>query len=207
MFPIGDDNSDRKRIPFLTYALLLANGYLFYLELTRGVPFIEQWAFVPSRFITDPLGELITVFSSMFLHGGWLHLGSNMLFLIIFGDNVESRFGHIKFLIFYFLSGIAAVFTQFIFNMGSGGAYLGASGAIAGVLAAYLLLFPKNKIRVLMGFWVVRFPAIVVIGLWFILQLISSYNAFEGSLDGGGVAYFAHVGGFITGFILSFIFR
>lgn len=207
MFPVGDDNSDRKKFPFFTYALLLANGFLFYLELSRGPAFVEQWAFIPSRFIANPSSEFITIYSSMFLHGGWLHLGSNMLFLLIFGDNVESRFGHFKFLVFYLLSGTVAVFAQFALNVGSSVPFLGASGAIAGVLAGYLLLFPKNKIRVLMGLWVIRLPAIIVIGIWFILQFMSSLDAFSSNLDGGGVAYFAHVGGFLAGFLLTFFFK
>lgn len=207
MFPVGDDNSGRKRLPFFTYALLLANGFLFYLELSRGPAFVEKWAFVPSRFIANPSSEFITIYSSMFLHGGWLHLGSNMLFLLIFGDNVESRFGHFKFLVFYLLSGTIAVFAQFALNTGSSVPFLGASGAIAGVLAGYLLLFPKNKIRVLMGLWIIRLPAIIVIGIWFILQFMSSLDAFSSNLDGGGVAYFAHVGGFLAGFLLTFFFK
>lgn len=207
MFPVGDDNSRRNKFPLFTYALLLANGLIFYLELSRGPAFVEQWAFVPSRFIANPSGEFITIYSSMFLHGGWLHLGSNMLYLIIFGDNVESRFGHIKFLVFYLLSGTAAVFAQFALNIGSSVPFLGASGAIAGVLASYLLLFPKNKIRVLMGLWVIRLPAIIVIGIWFILQFMSSLDAFSGSMDGGGIAYIAHVGGFLAGFLMTFFFK
>jgi membrane associated rhomboid family serine protease len=207
MIPVGDDNSKRNKFPFFTYALLLANGLFFYLELSRGSAFVEHWAFVPSRFLANPLGETITIYSSMFLHGGWLHLGSNMLYLVIFGDNVESRFGHFKFLVFYLLSGTAAVFAQFILNMGSSVPFLGASGAIAGVLAGYLLLFPKNKIWMLLGLWVIRFPAIVVIGIWFILQFMSSLDAFSSDLDGGGIAYIAHIGGFLAGFLMTFFFK
>jgi membrane associated rhomboid family serine protease len=143
----------------------------------------------------------------MFMHGGWMHLISNMLYLLIFGDNVDDRFGHFKFILFYLLSGIAATFAQFFVNPGSAIPTLGASGAIAGVLGAYLLMFPSRNIRVLMGMWVMHVRAIFVIGLWFILQLVSGYALLDMAGETGGVAYMAHVGGFIAGFLLTFIFR
>jgi len=143
----------------------------------------------------------------MFMHAGWLHLGSNMLYLWIFGDNVEDRFGHFKFIIFYLICGIAATFSQFAASPGSTVPMLGASGAIAGVLAAYVVMFPSRNVRVLMGLWVIRLPALVVIGAWFILQLLSGYSLLGGSGDAGGVAYLAHVGGFAVGFLLTFVFR
>ena len=149
MLPIGDDNSSRKIFPLVTYALLLANVLFFLLELFGGDPFVIKWSLVPSRFFTNPFGESITLFTAMFMHAGWLHLGSNMLYLLIFGDNVENRFGHGKFLIFYLLSGLAASFAQMLLTPISNIPILGASGAIAGVLGSYLLLYPNKRVRVL----------------------------------------------------------
>lgn len=207
MLPIGDDNSSRKIFPLVTYALLLVNVLFFLLELFGGDPFVIKWALVPSRFFANPFGESITLFTAMFMHAGWLHLGSNMLYLLIFGDNVENRFGHGKFLIFYLLSGLAASFAQMLLTPISNIPILGASGAIAGVLGSYLLLYPKKRVRVLMYFRVINLPALIVIGLWFLLQLFSSIGTFANTAQTGGVAYLAHVGGFIAGFILTYIFR
>ncbi|MFO7695694.1 MAG: rhomboid family intramembrane serine protease, partial [Anaerolineae bacterium] len=119
MLPIGDDNSARTRVPLVTYALIAFNVLLFFVELSGGDAFVEKWAFVPSRFLANPIDDLPTLFSSMFMHAGWLHLGSNMLYLWIFGDNVEDRFGHIKFLVFYLVCGLAATFAQLAFSVGS----------------------------------------------------------------------------------------
>jgi membrane associated rhomboid family serine protease len=143
----------------------------------------------------------------MFMHGGWLHIGGNMLYLWIFGDNVEDRFGHIRYLVFYLLCGIAATFAQLAFSMGSSIPNLGASGAIAGVLGAYLVLFPQRKVTVMVGSGVSQMPALIVIGFWFVLQLFSSIGSIASSADTGGVAYMAHIGGFITGVVLAFILR
>ena len=207
MLPIGDDNSSRRISPLITYALLVVNILFFLLELVGGDPFVIKWALVPSRFFANPIGDAITLFSAMFMHAGWLHLGSNMLYLLIFGDNVENRFGHGKFLLFYLLSGLAANFSQILLTPISDIPILGASGAIAGVLGAYLLLYPRKKVRVLLYFWVINLPALIVIGLWFLLQLFSSIGTFASTAQTGGVAYLAHVGGFIAGFLLTFIFR
>src|SRR5512140_1083342 len=151
MLPIGDDDSARRTFPLVTYALIVLNVLFFFVELSGGEPFIMRWAFVPSRFVANPLGDVLTLFSSMFMHAGWLHLGGNMLYLWIFGDNVEDRFGPIKFIIFYLLCGLAATFAQLAFSLGSNVPNLGASGAIAGVLGAYILLFPQGQVKVLMG--------------------------------------------------------
>ena len=151
MLPIGDDDSGRRTIPLVTYGLVALNILFFFVELAGGDAFIEKWAFVPTRFLANPVADVLTIFSSMFMHAGWVHLGGNMLYLWIFGDNVEDRFGHIKFIVFYLLCGIAATFAQLIFSLGSNVPNLGASGAIAGVLGAYILLFPQGKIRVLQG--------------------------------------------------------
>jgi membrane associated rhomboid family serine protease len=207
MFPIGDDNSTRRTVPIVTYALIVANVLVFFLELAGGEALIRQWAFVPSRFLEDPGGDFLTLFTSMFMHAGWLHLGSNMLYLWIFGDNVEDRFGHIKYLIFYILCGLAATFAQLVFSMNSNIPNLGASGAIAGVLGAYLLLFPGKQIKVLVGNRVAGVSALIVIGLWFILQLFSGVASISNTADTGGVAFMAHIGGFVAGFLLTFLFR
>jgi len=207
MFPIGDDNSTRQTAPVVVYALIALNVALFFAELNGGDPFIVRWAFVPRRFLADPAGGFVTVFTSMFMHGGWLHLGGNMLYLWIFGDNVEDRFGHLKFLVFYLLCGIAATFAQMAFNPGSNVPNVGASGAIAGVLGGYILLFPGARVRVLMGRSVVPMPAFVVIGLWIILQLVSGIGSIAPTADTGGIAYMAHIGGFAAGFVLTLVLR
>lgn len=207
MFPIGDDNSLRRLIPFVTYLLIVVNVLFFLVEMVGGDDFIMQWAFVPSRFLANPVGDFITLFTSMFMHAGWLHLGGNMLYLWIFGDNVEDRFGHLKFLVFYLLSGLGATFAQLMFSLGSNIPNLGASGAIAGVLGSYILMFPKGTIRVLQGQRVVQAPALMVIGFWIVLQLFSGIGSIANTADIGGVAYMAHIGGFIAGFVLTFLFR
>jgi membrane associated rhomboid family serine protease len=207
MFPIGDDNSSRKTVPLVTYALIVLNVLFFFVELSGGDAFIMQWAFVPSRFLANPAGDFLTLFTSMFMHAGWVHLGGNMLYLWIFGDNVEDRFGHLKFTIFYLLCGLAATFAQLAFSMGSNVPNLGASGAIAGVLGSYILMFPQQQVKVLVGRIVTPVSALIVIGLWFVLQFFSGFASIANTADTGGVAYMAHVGGFIAGFVLAFLFR
>ena len=162
---------------------------------------------IPRELIENPGGELPTVFTSMFMHAGWLHLGGNMLYLWIFGDNVEDSFGHVKFLIFYLLCGIAATLAQLAFSAGSNVPNLGASGAIAGVLGAYILLFPRGQVKVLMGRGVIPMPALVVIGMWIVLQFVSGIGSISNSAETGGVAYMAHIGGFIAGVVLTFVLR
>ena len=130
-----------------------------------------------------------------------------MLYLWIFGDNVEDRFGHIKFIIFYLLCGLAATFTQLAFSVGSDVPNLGASGAIAGVLGAYILLFPKGSVRVLQGSRVIQVSALIVIGIWIVLQFFSGIGSIVSTAQTGGVAYMAHIGGFVAGFLLTFLFR
>lgn len=206
MFPIGDDNSSRRTIPMVTYALIVLNVLFFFVELSGGDAFIEKWAFVPSRFLANPAGDFLTIFTSMFMHAGWVHLGGNMLYLWIFGDNVEDRFGHVKFIIFYLLCGIAATFAQLAFSATSSIPNLGASGAIAGVLGAYLVLFPKGRVNVLMGRGVIPMSALVVIGLWIVLQFFSGIGSIADTAETGGVAYMAHIGGFLAGLVLTFLF-
>ena len=206
MLPIGDDDSGRRTVPLVTYALIILNVLFFLVELNGGDAFIMKWAFVPSRFLANPAGDFQTIFTSMFMHAGWVHLGGNMLYLWIFGDNVEDRFGHGKFIIFYLLCGVAATFAQLAFSTGSNVPNLGTSGAIAGVLGSYILMFPQGRVRVLQGQQVIQVSALIVIGLWIVLQLFSGIGSIAGAAD-SGVAYMAHVGGFAAGFVLTFLFR
>jgi membrane associated rhomboid family serine protease len=209
MFPIGDDNSTRRRFPVVTSVLIAINVAVFLLELSAGDAFIEKWAFVPVRFNSEPLANAVTVISAMFMHGGWLHLGGNMLYLWIFGDNVEDRLGPVRFTIFYFLAGIAATFAQFMVNPGSPIPNVGASGAIAGVLGGYLLMFPQARVDVLLGRQVVAMPAWIVLGFWVVLQMVSGVGsvADTAQTEQGGIAYMAHVGGFVAGVLLTFVMR
>jgi rhomboid family protein len=207
MFPIGDDDTSRRTVPVVTYALIALNVLFFFVELSGGEPFIERWAVVPRRLLANPGGDFLTIFTSMFMHAGWLHLGGNMLYLWIFGDNVEDSFGHVKFLIFYLICGIAATLAQLAFSTGSDVPNLGASGAIAGVLGGYILLFPRGQVKVLMGRGVIPMPALVVIGIWIVLQLVSGIGSISASAQTGGVAYMAHIGGFVAGMILTLLLR
>ena len=207
MLPIGDDDTARRTVPLVTYALIALNILFFFVEQSGGDAFVGRWAFVPRRFLANPSGDTPTLFTSMFMHAGWLHLGGNMLYLWIFGDNVEDRFGHIKFTIFYLLSGLAATLAQLAFSLGSNVPNLGASGAIAGVLGAYILLFPQGRVKVLQGQQVIQVPALVVIGIWIVLQFFSGMGSIANTAQTGGVAYMAHIGGFLAGFVLTFLFR
>jgi membrane associated rhomboid family serine protease len=205
LFPIGDDNSSRRTLPVVTYALIALNALVFFIELSQGESFIRQWAVVPRQLVANPSAEIPTIFTSMFMHAGWMHLLGNMLFLWIFGDNVEDRLGRAKFLIFYLVCGIAATLAQVAVSAESSIPNLGASGAISGVLAGYLVLFPKGRVRVLTRGGVMALPALVVIGLWIVLQLINGIGSFTQSAQTGGVAYMAHIGGFVAGLALAFL--
>jgi membrane associated rhomboid family serine protease len=207
VFPIGDDDSAERTVPIVTYALIALNDLFFFVEQSGGDAFLEKWAFVPSRFLANPAADWLTLFTSMFMHAGWLHLGGNMLYLWIFGDNVEDRFGHARFLVFYLVCGLAATFAQLAFSLGSHVPNLGASGAIAGVLGAYVLLFPQGRVRVLQGQQVIQVPALIVIGLWILLQVFSGIGSVASSAQTGGVAYLAHIGGFLAGMVLTPVFR
>jgi membrane associated rhomboid family serine protease len=208
MIPIGDDDSARRLTPVVTYVLIALNVLVFLLELNSGDAFVERWAFVPRRFMADPVGDFPTLFTAMFMHAGWLHLLGNMLYLWIFGDNVEDRLGHGLYTVFYILCGLAATFAQMAFNLTSNVPNLGASGAIAGVLGAYIVMFPHGSVSVLLGRVVTRMSALVVIGFWILLQIFSQIGAFTASsqTEGGGVAYMAHIGGFVAGVLLTFLF-
>lgn len=207
MMPVGDDNSQRKTFPYVTYSLIALNVIMFFIELSGGEAFIMDWAFIPSRFLSNPAGEFPTIFSSMFMHAGWAHLFGNMLYLWIFGDNVEDRLGKIKYLLFYLFCGIVATFAQMIFNPGSNIPNVGASGAIAGVLGSYIVLFPNTKVNVIVGRGMTQMPALIVIGFWFVLQFLSSFSTLASTEDTGGVAYFAHIGGFLAGLGLTYLIK
>ncbi len=212
MLPIGDRNPTRTT-PVVNYCLLALNVVVYYLQYEITSEGGEAWlvpgyGLVPSRLTQDLPGEAFTIFTSMFMHGGLLHLGGNLLFLYIFGDNVEDSIGHFRYVAFYLLSGIGAGVAQVATNPASQLPMVGASGAIAGVLGAYMVLYPRAPITVLnppplgffMGFFIVV-PAWFVIGAWFVVQLLSGVGTL-GALETGGVAFFAHVGGFLSGLLL-----
>lgn len=209
MIPLRDRLPTRI-FPFVNYALIALNIVSFLWELASieagYAQFINDWGFVPARFLGDPGGEAITVFSSMFLHGGWMHIGGNMLFLWIFGDNVEDALGHARYVIFYLVCGIVAAGAQMFVSPESGVPMVGASGAIAGVLAAYVSLYPRARVLVLLPIFIFisffEFPAWLVILEWFALQLLSGLGALAVPTAGGGVAFFAHIGGFVGGLLL-----
>ncbi len=208
MMPLGDDNSGRRLTPVVTYALIAINVLVFVVfeAFNPNIDqFILRWGTVPAE-ITAGRG-LITLITSMFLHGGWAHLGGNMLFLWIFGDNVEDAFGHPLYLAFYLITGIAASLAQVLLGPSSTIPGVGASGAISGVLAAYIVMFGSNRVRVLMGRAITAVPAYFMIGLWIVLQFINGFASITNTSETGGVAYGAHVGGFIAGLILTFLLR
>jgi membrane associated rhomboid family serine protease len=207
LLSIGDDESSIRIDQYITYILITLNVIFFFIEINGGEAFITTWAFIPSRFIEDPLGSWVTVFTSMFMHAGWVHLGENMLYLGIFSNNMEDRFQHIRFLLFYLFCGLGVMFRQLYFSLESSVPNLGASGAIAGVLGAYMLMFPGRRVNVLFSRGIFPVPAVVVIGFWFVLQLFSGASSITSISDTGCVAYMAYIGGFITGFILAIIFR
>ncbi len=218
MIPLRDENPTTLA-PVVTVILIVLNSLVYLYQASLGpteTRFILSYAAVPAELfhkgavVGDPLVPTgLTVLTSMFLHGGFLHLGGNMLYLWIFGNNIEDVMGHGRFLVFYFLSGLAAVFAHAVTAPESTVPMIGASGAISGVLGAYLLLFPKARVQVLVlaGFFtrIVPVPAVVVLGFWIVVQVLN--GAFSLGGPGGGVAWFAHVGGFIAGLALIKVFQ
>lgn len=226
-FPIGDDDSEVSRVSYVTHTLLIANIVVFalqwiYPEITYG------WSVIPRELVTgidliEPAAVAVdggyvnvpqapgpriiwfTLISSMFMHGGLGHIGGNMLYLWIFGNNVEQRFGHLRFLIFYLVSGLVGSIAQIVVSPGSVIPMLGASGAISGVMGAYLVLFPHNRINAIFFFQVVTVPAVIVLGMWVVTQFFGGWGSLGAT--GGGVAYLAHIGGFISGAIAGLIAR
>lgn len=222
MFPISDDNPTRIT-PFVTYVLIGLNIFVFLYQLRLTSPQLEQffhlYAVVPRELsasfsgipVNQPVPEPLTLITSQFLHGGFLHILGNMLFLWIFGNNIEDKLGHVKYLIFYLTCGALAALTQWFFSMQSGIPSLGASGAIAGVMGAYILRFPNARVRTLLflGPFITfpEIPAIFFLGIWFIQQAIygiASLNVPTNiGMESGGIAYWAHAGGFVFGAILG----
>ena len=230
MLPIGDDDNPVPVFPWVNLAIIAACVLVFLYQLVNP-DFPSGYSAVPAEITTgrDLIGQFpvdladgttavidetrgpspiwLTLLTSTFMHGGWTHLGGNMLFLFIFGDNVEKAFGHVRYLAFYLVCGLAASLAQVYSGADSVLPSLGASGAIAGVLAAYLVLFPANRIRVLVGYFVTTVPAIAMIGLWALIQFANGFGSTAVSAQTGGVAYFAHIGGFLCGLVLAFILK
>ena len=217
MIPLRDSQPSRT-FPFVNYFFILANVVVFLFELSIGKytnDLFAHFGLVPALWIADMkaahIHAIIPLFTSMFLHGGWMHILGNMLFLYIFGDNVEDQFGHFRYFIFYFMSGLAAAFTQIYFNAGSYGPMIGASGAIAGVIGAYVLMFPKARVTtlifIIIFIKIIELPAFLFLGLWFVMQIISAVLSLGIGGDAGGVAWWAHIGGFAMGFLAVPVFR
>jgi membrane associated rhomboid family serine protease len=227
VMPLGDDNLDRHRTPYVTYVLIAINIVVWLLELSGGERFINGYSAIPFEIThnTDLVGArsvdiggqsisipmyagpkpiYLTLLTSMFMHASWMHIIGNMLYLWIFGDNIEDRLGHGKFIFFYLVCGLAASAAHVIFSASSIIPSLGASGAIAGVLGAYLILFPKKNVRVLFARQIVNMPAFIVLGLWIALQIFSQVGVSGG--QSSGVAYLAHIGGFFAGVVMIFLF-
>jgi membrane associated rhomboid family serine protease len=242
IFPIGDDNTGRETTPYVNYLLIAANilVFVFFQGFGSNDRFTYAWATVPEEIVTGrdvttrdrvvrvpPTGQTmqipglqptpgsvyLTLLTSMFMHGGLAHIFGNMLFLWIFGDNLEDRLGHVRYLIFYLICGVLAslahVFTTVAFSAGGSGLLvpsLGASGAISGVLGGYVLLFPRNRVHVIIVRVFTTVPAYVALGLWFLFQFISGLGMLGAGSQEGGVAYAAHIGGFVAGLVLVKVF-
>jgi membrane associated rhomboid family serine protease len=235
MFPIGDENERGRGPAYVTLLIIGLNVAVFLLlqgagASREGAEFTYGFSAVPFEIVNDvdltdpepididgqtvevphepgPNPIWLTLFTSMFMHGGWLHLAGNMLFLWVFGDNVEHRIGHVLYLAFYLAVGVVASLAQILANPDSVIPTLGASGAISGVLGAYLVMFPGNRVTVFLLRILVPVPAIVAIGMWAVLQFINGFGAAAVSAETGGVAYLAHIGGFVAGLVAGFVFR
>jgi membrane associated rhomboid family serine protease len=244
LFPIADENTGRRTTPVVNYLLILINVLVFVFLQGFGTneKFTYAYSTVPAEIITGrdiatrnqillqpvtgqriempglqptPIPVYLTLITSMFMHGGIAHIFGNMLFLFIFGDNIEDRLGHFRYLIFYLVCGVLAGLSHVFATAALAGGdqasllvpSLGASGAISGVLGGYILLFPTNRVVVLLGWFAMPMPAFVAIGLWFVFQLISGLGVLGSGTQQGGVAYAAHVGGFIAGLILINVFQ
>jgi membrane associated rhomboid family serine protease len=198
-----------RTTPFVTVTLIILNAIVFLYQETLPDPiqkqFVLTFALIPADF------SWLNVFTSMFMHGGWMHILGNMLYLWIFGDNVEDRMGHGRFIVFYLLCGMAAAFAQTAVNPDSNIPMLGASGAIAGVLGAYLIMFPQSRVLTLIPLFIiweiVEIPAVIVLGIWFVLQLLSGVGSLASTDTGGGVAFWAHIAGFVCGMALVPFFK
>ncbi len=211
MIPLYDTLRPR-RFPLVNWVLIIANVLVFLYETRLGPDalrgFIETWGVIPAQLRAASYAEWPTVFSSMFLHGGWFHLLSNMWVLFIFGDNIEDRMGSFNYLIFYLLCGVAAALMEVFVLTNSHVPTIGASGAIAGVLGAYLIFFPRARVAslvpILFIFTIIEIPAVLFLLFWFVSQLFSGVMSLEGA--SGGIAWWAHVGGFLFGMLASNLF-
>jgi membrane associated rhomboid family serine protease len=235
LFPIGDDNRERTIVPYINYLIIIANIFVFVFlqDFGNNDKFTYKFSLVPGEIITGrdietdpqtfiddatverytvpglgitPISVYITLITSVFMHGSIAHIFGNMIFLWIFGDNIENRTGHFRYLMFYLICGILASLAHvYVTEILKGDPLiptLGASGAISAVLGAYLLLFPRKRVSVLIFYFITDMPAIVVIGIWFLFQLVSGLGLLGGGAESGGIAYGAHIGGFIAGMIL-----
>jgi membrane associated rhomboid family serine protease len=237
LFPISDDNSDRHITPYVTWAIILVNilVFIFLQGMGGNAAFTYAFSTVPEEILTNtdmvtnskivrdmasgqsfempglqvtPIPVYLTMITSMFMHGSIGHIAGNMLYLWIFGDNLENRMGHIRYLAFYLICGVIASLSHVFFTQVVGAdpliPSLGASGAISGVLGGYLLLYPTRRVNALLGWIIIAIPSWVALGLWILLQVVSGFGAINGESD--GVAYAAHIGGFAAGFLLVKIF-
>ena len=227
MIPISDNPGPRRLFPFVNYLLIAINIAVFVVEISQGANeacFQAAYSTVPYAIthdvriafqgcsLAEPQPVYLTLISSMFLHANLLHIGGNMLYLWIFGDNVEDRFGHFGYLIFYLFCGLVASAAQIAIDPNSTVINLGASGAIAGVLGAYIVFYPRARVRtiIFLGifFTLTSLSAFIVIGFWFLLQVFNSVQSLNpANMAGGGVAYFAHVGGFVAGAVIALLLR
>ena len=231
MFPLSDSDLTTRSRPIVNVTLIAICAAVFIYELIVGssdrLTFFYQFGLIPAELtqgisyqslmtsqgigdISSPIPDWATMFTSMFIHGDWMHFAANMLFLWVFGDNVEDRFGHLRYLLFYLAAGVAAVWLQIATDTMSQVPIIGASGAIAGVLGAYLLLFPYNRIRTAIVFFFitfVRIPAVYLLGFWFLLQFVSGVGSLGPSAQTGGTAYWAHIGGFVLGIAVVIIYK
>jgi membrane associated rhomboid family serine protease len=227
VIPLGDERTGREVTPYVLYGLIAVNAIVWLIQLSAGDSFTNGWATVPFEIThgqdlvgtqtisvggqsisipeaPGPTPIYLTLLSAMFMHGGWMHILGNMLYLWIFGDQIESLLGHGRFLFFYLVCGLAASAAQILYGPDSVVPSLGASGAIAGVLGAYLVKFPRNRVRVLIARGgITEMPAMLVLGLWILLQIVSQVGTPAG--EATGVAYMAHIGGFIAGLALIFL--
>jgi membrane associated rhomboid family serine protease len=208
MIPLGDASRRPLRLPLVTVLIVAVNGIVFLLELMGGDAFINQWSLVPANVMAGH--DLITILTAMFMHAGWAHILGNMLFFWVFGPEIEDVMGPLRYLIFYLLGGLVATAAQILIDPTSTVPNLGASGAIAGVMGAFLITYPRDRIRtVLILGWFVRvtfIPAVILVGFWFLTQLFSEVGALA-QVQSGGVAYMAHIGGFIFGALMARIFE
>ena len=211
-FPIGDTQVKRGHFPFLSYGFIAVNVLVFLYQVLlgqeQGEVFIMNYATIPHDIVNGQ--NYYTIFTSMFMHGGWMHLIGNMLFLWVFGDNIEATIGSVAFFLFYIAGGIAASAAHILSDVSSTIPSLGASGAIAAVLGAYLVMFPKSKIKVVFFFFFIRvfyMAAILFLGIWIAMQLVPGISQLGQANVGGGVAWWAHIGGFAFGALAGFVFR